>query len=110
MLRVQVVAAQQEGGELLRRGHGPRHAAGVDLPALNLVEHRDMDVFIKFEGGATRLNLLPHEVATAHDPPGDQAFQRGFDVLCRESVSLPEFFGGQWTASAQDTEENALEP
>jgi hypothetical protein len=44
VLGVQVMAAQQERRELLGGGDRARHAPGVDLPPLDLVEHRDVDV------------------------------------------------------------------
>ena len=90
MLGVQVMTAQQEGRELLGRGDRAGHASRVHLAPLDLVEHCDVEIPLQLEGGAAPLKLLPHEVATAHDPPGDQPLQRRLDIVRGEPVAFGE--------------------
>ena len=72
MVGVEVLVPQQKGREALRRDDGARDAPRVHLAALDLVQHRDVDVL-----GRRRPR---EERAPAHEAALGEALERALGV------------------------------
>ena len=97
-----MVTAEQERRELLGGRHGPRQAARVNLPSLDLVEHRHVHVLL----GLRRLRQIR---AVAHDAASHQPIERGGHLVHRNPVALAQPRGGDRPPGADHAQRQALD-
>ena len=101
MVGMQVVTAEEERGELLGRRDRAGDAARVDLAALDLIEHRDVDVL--------RRGRLREKRAAAHEAARRESLQRPGGGVSRQAVALGEPRRGHRPSCPQQAQRHALE-
>ena len=79
---MEMMPPEEEGGEALGSGHGTRDSTRMHLAALDLLEHRDVDVL--------RLGTVGEELAATDEPLSGETIERLRCRVLRHAVTPGE--------------------